>query len=254
MVASLNEKYTAYLDPKQKQDRDNRWQAIQPVSMNSIEDRILYIKLNHFQNDKVVSTMATCLLTAKKYSSSVILDLRDNPGGNFLSGLAVASQMIPTGLLVKTKKRVDGQVISSSIVLAENFQTEESRDQYPSHPFFAQVQPRTALVLPSDMPLFVLVNERTASAAELVAGALKFSGRATLVGVKTFGKGVGMSNVNLAENQALQTTSFEFFPAGKNINGIGVSPQVTIQNGPTGDNQLYEAIQLLKKAIREQSL
>lgn len=254
MVASLNEKYTAYLDPKQKQALDKRWQAIQPVTMNSVDSQILYIKLSHFQNEKIVNSMATCLLTAKKYGYAVLLDLRDNPGGNFQSGLAIASQMIPTGLLVKTKKRVDGHIVNSSIVLAENAQVEESSDKYPDLPFHAQVQPRTALVLPGETPIVALVNERTASAAELLAGALKFSGRATLVGVKTFGKGVGMSNVNIAENQILQTTSFEFFPAGKNINGIGVSPQVTVPNGSHGDSQFYEAVQMLKKAIKEKSI
>jgi len=153
----------------------------------------------------------------------IILDLRNNPGGLLDSAIDVASKFIKEGAVVHIKNR-DGIVASM-----------ESRgNKYP------------------EWPLFVLVNEGSASASEIVAGAIQDSGRGKLLGERTFGKGVVQQVFNLYNGSGIAITTSEYFtPSERSINHIGIEPDILVEPTEDGeqDMQLNKAIQYLEEEL-----
>jgi carboxyl-terminal processing protease len=132
----------------------------------------------------------------KKGADGVVLDLRDNGGGLLNEAVMVSSIFIPDGKIVSTKGR--------------------------SRP--TQVYEATGNAIDTDVPVVVLVNDRSASASEIVTGALQDRDRATVVGTRTFGKGVFQEIEPLSNGGALDITVGEYFlPSGRNLGGGGVS-------------------------------
>jgi carboxyl-terminal processing protease len=132
----------------------------------------------------------------KQGADGVVLDLRDNGGGLLNEAVMVSSIFIPDGEIVTTKGR--------------------SRPE--------QVYEATGNAIDSDVPVVVLVNDRSASASEIVTGALQDRDRATVVGTRTFGKGVFQEIEPLTNGGALDITVGEYFlPSGRNLGGGGVS-------------------------------
>lgn len=153
----------------------------------------------------------------------IILDLRNNPGGLLDSAIDVTSKFIKEGPVVHIKNR-DGIVASM-----------ESRgNKYP------------------EWPLFVLVNEGSASASEIVAGAIQDSGRGKLLGERTFGKGVVQQVFNLYDGSGIAMTTSEYFtPSERSINHIGIEPDILVEPTEDGeqDMQLNKAIQYLEEEL-----
>ena len=144
-------------------------------------------------------------------AEGVVLDLRDNGGGLLNEAVMVSSVFIPDGKIVSTKGR--------------------------SRP--TQVYEATGGAIDRDIPVVVLVNDRSASASEIVTGALQDRDRATVVGTRTFGKGVFQEIEPLPNGGALDITVGEYFlPSGRNLGGGGVSrgggvePDVKAQDDP----------------------
>jgi carboxyl-terminal processing protease len=136
----------------------------------------------------------------------LVLDLRDNPGGVLEAGVAVADDFLEQGVIVSA----DGR-------------TPEAR--------FRMDATHNGDLL-NGAPLVVLVNGGTASASEIVAGALKDHGRALLIGRKTYGKGSVQTVMPLAHGGALKlTTSHYYTPSGASIQGKGIIPDI-VENGP----------------------
>jgi len=172
----------------------------------------------------------------------VVLDLRNNPGGVLEAGVAVADDFLDSGVIVTA----DGR-------------TPEARFRMEA----------TAGDLLSGAPLVVLVNGGTASASEIVAGALKDHGRALLVGRRTYGKGSVQTVIPLTHGGAVKlTTSRYFTPSGASIHGKGIVPDV-LEDGPgeppaelvpangsaplvARDADVRLALQALKHRVREQ--
>ena len=161
----------------------------------------------------------------KQGADGVVLDLRDNGGGLLNEAVMVSSIFIPDGKIVTTRGR--------------------SRPE--------QVYEATGGAIDSDIPVAVLVNDRSASASEIVTGALQDRDRATVVGTRTFGKGVFQEIEPLANGGALDITVGEYFlPSGRNLGGGGVSrgagvkPDVQAEDDP--DTPRDEA---LVAALRE---
>jgi carboxyl-terminal processing protease len=161
----------------------------------------------------------------KEGAEGVVLDLRDNGGGLLNEAVMVSSVFIPDGKIVTTKGR--------------------------SRP--TQVYEATGGAIDSDVPVVVLVNDRSASASEIVTGALQDRDRATVVGTRTFGKGVFQEIEPLTNGGALDITVGEYFlPSGRNLGGggvsrgAGVSPDVKAEDDP--DTPRDEA---LLAALRE---
>jgi carboxyl-terminal processing protease len=145
--------------------------------------------------------------------TSLVLDLRNNPGGLLTAAVEVAERFFEKNeLVVYTQGRQPGD-------------REERR--------------ASGKVAALQLPLAVLINAGSASAAEIVAGALKDTGRAVVVGERSFGKGSVQSIIPLGNGQGLRLTTAKYFtPAGVSIHEVGVSPQVEVIMSPAEDEQL----------------
>lgn len=132
----------------------------------------------------------------------LILDLRNNPGGELTSAVKVASNFVPPGPVVYTANRSE------------------------TVPYLAEGNP-------INVPLVVLINEGTASAAEIVSGAIKDRGTGKLVGEKTFGKGRVQKVLRMSSGSALKLTTEKYLtPSHQDINGRGIEPDVTVPMSP----------------------
>jgi len=150
----------------------------------------------------------------------LILDLRDNGGGDFDASVMIADLFLGASEVVSIK---------------------DARGHETVHKAYDGA---TAI------PMVVLVNKNSASASEILAGALQDNKRAVLVGEKTFGKGLVQTVYPLADGGALKLTTQKYFtPNGTDINEIGINPDIIVQNADTGDNdlQLERAIEYLKQ-------
>ena len=184
-----------------------------------------YIRITTF-NVNTSPELEEVLNEFKKDSNiqGIILDFRNNPGGLLDSAIEIASKFIKEGPIVHIKDR-DGIVA-----------TIESRgNKFP------------------EWPLFVLVNEGSASASEIVAGAIQDSKRGKLLGMKTFGKGVVQQVFNLNDGSGIAITTSEYFtPSERSINNIGIEPDVLVEpvEDSEQDMQLNKAIQLLEEELK----
>jgi carboxyl-terminal processing protease len=158
--------------------------------------KIAYVHLAGFTagaHDAVSEAVRKLL---KEGADSVVLDLRDNGGGLLNEAVQVSSIFIPDGRIVSTKGRARPE----------------------------RVYDATGGAIDPDIPVVVLVNNRSASASEIVTGALQDRKRATVVGTRTFGKGVFQEIEPLSNGGALDITVGEYFlPSGRNLGGGGVS-------------------------------
>jgi len=160
----------------------------------------------------------------KQGAQGIVLDLRGNGGGLLNEGVLVASTFIDKGLITYTKGRTS-----------------------PRREFEAE-----GGAIPREIPVVVLVDRGSASASEIVTGALRDTGRATVVGTRTFGKGVFQQVLPLSNNGVLDITVGEYFlPKGSNIQGKGIQPQVkATDNADTKrDEALPTALDTLAKKI-----
>ncbi len=203
--------------------------ALNPVQadLRTLADgsKLGYIRLNQF-NANATTQMAQAIKRLEKQGSDrYILDLRSNPGGLLQAGVDIAELWMNPGTIVYT---VDRQGILGS---------------------FSANQP----ALTHD-PLVVLVNQGTASASEILAGALQDTGRAKLVGEKTFGKGLIQSLFNLSDGSGLAVTIARYeTPNHHNIDKVGIAPDIVVslppmtadQVGTDRDQQYQAAVQLL---------
>lgn len=180
-----------------------------------------YIKITQF-NQRTADLMLAALTGMARQSGSglkgVLLDLRDNPGGLLKSAVAVSSVFLPEESLV---------VYTESAVAQSRMRLQTGEDQYVHAGSAEDVKHLADL---KTLPLVVLVNSGSASAAEIVAGAMQDHRRATVVGTQTFGKGSVQVLVPLADGAALKlTTAYYLTPEGQRIQGKGVTPDVIVE-------------------------
>jgi carboxyl-terminal processing protease len=175
-----------------------------PNLRSRLLDDVAYIRLFTFARgagDEVRRTVEKMLDDGAR---GVILDLRDNGGGLFTEGIDVASDFIEDGEIVSYKRRS----APTKIYRARGDAFEE-------------------------VPLVVLVNEGTASASEIVAGALQDRNRGVLIGTETYGKGSVQEVVPLADSSAFKLTIASYFtPDGTNLSGNGIRPDVVVDASP----------------------
>jgi carboxyl-terminal processing protease len=200
-----------------------------PVVETEIKDaggkKAAYITFSTFSEGsakKLKQAVETALV--KDGATVIVLDLRNNGGGLLLEAVDLASIFIPSGVIVTT------QGLHSP----------------------KQVFEATGGAIPGEVPVYLLVNSFSASASEIVAGALKDTGRATLVGETTFGKGLVQSVEGLSNGGALKvTTAVYLTPNGTDINKKGVSPDVELKVDSTaqGDPVLDKALELAAQGV-----
>jgi carboxyl-terminal processing protease len=168
-----------------------------------LEDGIGYIKLIEFQ-ENTPKDLAKALSGLKsKGIDSLILDLRNNPGGLLETSVRISEMFLPQGkVVVSTKGRAENQ----DVVYKSRF----------GRPY-------------TDFLMVVLVNEGSASASEIVAGAIRDNKRGIIVGAKTFGKGSVQTVIPLSDGSAIRLTTAEYFtPNGEAINNKGIIPDVIV--------------------------
>lgn len=194
--------------------------TIASTSYTLRDDGLAYFKINQFGEDtvKALDTAADDILA--KHAKGLILDLRNDPGGFLQTAIDVSSFFIDKGVIVSEERKGGGKEL-----------------------FSVTHEPRL-----KDIPLVVLVNGGSASASEIVAGAVQDTERGKLVGVKTFGKGSVQEVERLADGSALRLTIAKWLtPKDREINGTGVTPDIEIKEEPTKDHdpQLDKAVELL---------
>jgi len=197
------------------------------INVPSVEDKIVsqdpllgYIKLNQFHARSAQEMAASVNKMEGQQVKGLILDLRDNGGGDFDASVKIADLFLGESEVVSIK---------------------DAQQRETVHKAYAGA---------STIPMIVLVNKNSASASEILAGALQDNERAVLVGEKTFGKGLVQTVYPLADGGALKLTTQKYFtPDGTDINEIGINPDIVVQNADTGDVdlQLERAIEYFKQ-------
>ncbi|MFW5992418.1 MAG: S41 family peptidase [Halanaerobiaceae bacterium] len=184
------------------------------------ENNIGHIAIAQFLEDTGVKVEDAIKELKEEGAEAIILDLRNNPGGLLEEAVKVASIFVDEGTIVTIKQREEEDKV---------FKREES-------------------VQLLDLPLAVLINEGSASASEIVAGAVKDCDRGVLIGTKTFGKGTVQSVVPLSDGSALRLTTARYYtPSGNFIHDQGIEPDLEIEYDPEAeeDLQLERAIEYL---------
>jgi len=195
------------------------------VEFEMLDERTAYIQITEF-DDVTIDQFADALAMAKGSDmEGLILDLRANPGGNLDAVVEIAQMILPEGLIVYTEDKQNKRV---------EYTCDGSRQL--------------------EVPLVVLIDSNSASASEILAGAVKDYGIGTLVGTTTFGKGIVQQIIPFSDGSAVKLTISSYFtPKGNNIHGIGIEPDVECQfdgeayyNSETPyDNQLEKAKEVL---------
>jgi len=200
----------------------------QEISVPSVEGRLLpntrigYVAISQF-TEKTPDEMLQMLTKLKDQGmQGIILDLRDNPGGELTSATRVADNFIPEGPIVYIDYRTGAEDVK------------RADDKY------------------LHLPLAVLVNGGSASAAEILAGAVKDTESGVLVGTRTFGKGIVQTVFTLGNDTGLKLTTARYLtPNKKDIHKKGINPDVVVEDLPdqAGDEQLDKAIALVKREL-----
>lgn len=174
----------------------------EPLTLPTVESKMLpggiaYILLNQVASNAAAEFTAAVSSLKAQDPKGWILDLRNDPGGLVDQAVSIAQTMIPSGTIVSFKGRVDNQVYTST-----------------SGQKFSQ-------------PIVVLVNSGTASAAEIITGALQDDKLATVVGTKTFGKGIAQEIIPMQNGGDLKITVADWYtPKGRNIEHTGLLPDI----------------------------
>jgi carboxyl-terminal processing protease len=197
-----------------------------------LPDQIGYVELTIFGQDTGQELTQALDRLEQEHVRAIVLDLRDNGGGYLDAAISVSSKFIPSGPIVSVEQR------------ANDVTTYEA----------------DATAIPP-VPLAVLVNGHTASAAEITSGAIQDSGVGTIIGTRTFGKGVVQTIYPLPDGSALKITTARYLtPRNRNINHIGIEPNVVVAENAhprygeiPQDAQLNRAIQYLDNQLAQEN-
>ena len=190
------------------------------IQANVLHNQVLVIKIKVFQQDTANEIKRLIEEHSSSRLKAVLLDLRNNPGGLLSAAVESADLFLNQGLIVSTKSRSEGD---------QQFQA------LPSFEF-------------QNLKLGILMNSRSASAAEVFTAALKDHGRAWVVGEKSYGKGVVQKLFPLSNGAALQmTVSHYYTPKGNMIEGVGIQPnqQYLLQHDMKEENYLEHVAEII---------
>lgn len=199
------------------------------VVYNMDEEKIATIQITEF-DEVTLSQFEQSLEQARKDGmKGLVLDLRDNPGGSLQTVVAIANHILPKGLVVYTEDR-DGN---------RKEYTCDGEDEL-------------------NVPLVVLVNGNSASASEILAGAIKDYKKGMILGTTTFGKGIVQKIFGISDGSAVKLTISHYYtPSGADIHGVGIAPdekleldvEAYLEDGT--DNQMNRAKEILRSRIGE---
>lgn len=201
---------------------------IPTVEQKMLEDDMAYIRIVEF-DDVTPGQFKEALMTSRnKGMKGLVLDLRGNPGGSVNAVVDIARMLLPEGLVVYTENKYGKR---------EEYKCDGQNE--------------------FDLPLVVLVDGNSASASELLSGAIQDYQKGKLVGTTTFGKGIVQQMMTLRDGSAVKITISSYYtPKGRNIHGIGIEPDVECpfdgeayyNNGY--DNQLEKAREVIREMMK----
>ena len=206
--------------------------SVSNVSWSVMDDAIGYINIFQFSGNAVSGFESAMEALQDSGVKGLVIDLRNNPGGILDDVVAIADHLLGKGTVVYIEDRAGSRT-----------------DYYSDDQYW-------------DIPLAVLVNDMSASASEILAAAVQDLDRGTVVGTNTYGKGVVQTVISFEdEGDGMQYTSAAYFtPSGRSINGVGVAPDVTVENEngynaysgepkTENDAQLRAAVEILKSEM-----
>ncbi|HWK71778.1 MAG TPA: S41 family peptidase [Burkholderiaceae bacterium] len=203
---------------------------VRSVRSKMLDNNIAYVRIAQFQ-ERTVEDLAKQLtaLSAKSAPKALVLDLRNDPGGLLDSAIGVSSAFLkPDVLVVSTKGRIPSsnrEYYAKPVEYMRNYLDGGGTPAGPSVSDWAK-----------SVPMVVLVNVGSASASEIVAGALQDHKRAKIIGNRTFGKGSVQSVLPLSEDTGIKLTTARYFtPAGRSIQVTGVDPDITVDDTAQGN-------------------
>lgn len=186
---------------------------IESVKSRMMENHIAYFRLTQFQEKTSKDLAAALKEMSSQGMESIILDLRNNPGGLLTSAVETTELFIPSGNVVVTIRGRDPK---------------KEKDEYFSNhktPYEKQ-------------NMIVLVNEGSASASEIVSGALQDWGRAVILGTQTFGKGSVQTILQLSDGSGLRLTTAKYYtPKDRSIQNVGITPDIIIRTVSTKEGE-----------------
>ncbi|MCR4398826.1 MAG: S41 family peptidase, partial [Firmicutes bacterium] len=198
------------------------------IEKRMIGDDIGYIQISQFMEGSARETMLALGELRSKGAKGIILDLRGNPGGILDEAVQMAELFVPEGPIVSVVDR------------------EGNRD--------TRVSESKGL----DIPLVVLVDGGSASASEIVAGAVQDRNAGTVVGTKTFGKGCVQTLINLRDGSGVRLTTAKYYtPAGRTIHGVGIEPDIVVRPADreeVGDLELHRTLRVMLIGLDVQAL
>lgn len=204
--------------------------VIQSVTSKMFENQIGYIAISGFDKETVAQFNQAIDALEKKKQNGLLIDLRGNGGGSLEATIEMLDRMLPKGNLIIEKNRVNGDKLYTS--------TDEKH---------------------FDKPVVILIDEGSASASEVFAGCMQDRKAATLVGTKSYGKGIVQTVFSLEKScgGGIKLTTGEYLlPSKRCIQGKGLTPDVEVKNdGKFGeikedeDNQLQKALQVMKEKL-----
>src|SRR5918995_2526394 len=199
---------------------------VQSVRSRNLEEGYVYVRLAQFQerSDRDLQRSLEKLAAEKTGIKGLVLDLRNNPGGLLTQAVRVSDLFLESGMIVYTEGRIEAQ----------------------KQKYFAQKDGSWL-----EFPVVVLVNGGSASASEIVAGALQDHKRAVVLGTKTFGKGSVQTILPLDDSSALRLTTARYFtPGGRSIQATGIVPDIVLDNLPADS----KAEPSKRPSLREENL
>ena len=195
------------------------------VKQRELEPGFGYLRISHFQVDTgedAKKALRKLIDSSEKPLQGLVLDLRNNPGGVLQAGVAVSDLFLDEGLVVYTQ----GRLTTSDL----------------------KFNAKPGQILP-DTPIVVLVNSGTASASEIVAGALQDHQRAIIMGTTTFGKGSVQTVLPLHNQRALKLTTARYFtPEGRSIQASGIVPDIVV--GHAKVSEIADTMQQSEASLR----
>ncbi len=201
--------------------------TIESVYTKTIGDNILYIRVTSFDK-KVIKDVSKAIKSKKSTTKGIILDLRNNPGGLLDQAVGLVDLFVDEGGIVSQKGRSKKD--------AKTYDASKSNTV-------------------TDVPLVVLINGGSASASEIVSGALQDHKRAVLLGEKTFGKGSVQVVLPITEDEAIKLTIARYYlPSGRTIQAVGVTPDIKVLPGEvkTHENEFSIKEADLKKHLEKE--
>jgi len=203
---------------------------IDTVKSKMLDNGYAYVRISQFQDPTpalMVKAIKDLQKNAKGPLKGLVLDLRNNPGGLLDSAVKIVNSFLDSKNLKENQKRIV-----------------YTKGHLPQLQYEAKAD---SIDILNGVPIIILINEGSASASEIVAGALQDYHRATIVGIRSFGKGSVQTVIPLDKTHALKlTTALYYTPAGRQIQNEGIKPDVAVENlkvtGVTGDTSIMGPI------------